>query len=219
MSLAKELSEHLDELTKEQIYEFAKSMKESSENVYNLLENLLKWSQFQRGIIEFTPEITFFNFIVDSNIEIIKAKAKQKNIEVINKITTNFTILADVKMLNLILRNLLSNAVKFTRKGGLIEVGQINQNDLSSDFDSLNLQPGSFTFYIKDNGIGMPDNIKNNLFRLDYNVSRQGTDNEPSTGLGLVLCKEFVDIHKGKIWIESKENVGTTFYINIPQLY
>lgn len=218
MSLSRELSENIEDLSKEQISEFARTMKESSENVYDLLENLLKWSQFQRGIIEFTPENTFFNFIIDSNINIIKPKANLKQIEVINNINTNFTLFADVKMVNLILRNLLSNAVKFTPTGGKIEIGLINnQNDKFTEY--YNLYDNVIIFYIKDNGIGMPDYIKNNIFKLDSNVSRQGTENEPSTGLGLVLCKEFVDIHKGKIWVETEENKGTTFYIGIPQSY
>lgn len=218
MSLSKELSEHIDDLSKEQITEFARTMKESSENVYDLLENLLKWSQFQRGIIEFTPENTFFNFIIESNINIIKPKANLKQIEVINNINSNFTIFADVKMINLILRNLLSNAVKFTKVGGKIEIGLIdNQNKIFTEI--YNIYENVIIFYIRDNGIGMPDYIKNNIFKLDTNVSRQGTENEPSTGLGLVLCKEFVDIHKGKIWVETEENKGTTFYIGIPQAY
>jgi len=107
-------------------------------------------------------------------------------------------------MLNTVFRNLISNAVKFSQLYGRVEIGIERTSEKE------------ITLYIKDNGIGMDAEIINNLFQIDKKVSRLGTDGETSTGLGLLLCKEFIDIHKGSIRVESKVNFGSTFYITIP---
>jgi len=114
------------------------------------------------------------------------------------------TVYADEAMLNSILRNLLSNAVKFTARGGKIFVGVKNSKNNSVEIS------------IKDTGIGMPVDLTEKLFKMEEKVGRKGTAGEESTGLGLLLCKEFVEKNGGKIWVESKENEGSTFYFTIP---
>jgi signal transduction histidine kinase len=112
-------------------------------------------------------------------------------------------VFADNYMLHTVIRNILSNAVKFTPKGGLVTI-QSNKDSKSSIFS------------ITDNGIGMNSKMAENLFKLDVKTNRTGTEDEPSSGLGLILCKEFVEKHGGKIWVESEENKGTTFYCSFP---
>jgi signal transduction histidine kinase len=117
-------------------------------------------------------------------------------------------------MLNTVFRNLISNSIKFTSKGGQIEIGV---SDSGRNFPCQLPSDSSYNcIYVKDNGIGMSKELMNKLFRLDQKVSRPGTEGEPSTGLGLLLRKEFVEKHGGKIWVESEENNGSTFYFTLP---
>jgi signal transduction histidine kinase len=127
-----------------------------------------------------------------------------KNIKIITNVKENTTIKADMNMLNAILRNLISNAIKFSNSGSTIEVNA-NKNHLG------------YIISVKDQGIGIPEELKDHIFSTTGKTSRKGTDGEDSTGLGLVLSKEYVLKHNGKIWFESKVNEGTTFYIEIPQ--
>ena len=121
-----------------------------------------------------------------------------------NSIDKDLSINVDQQMLNTIFRNLLSNAVKFTPRGGIIEIGnKSNQSD------------HSHVIFVKDTGIGIPEDKIPKLFAIDQKVSRLGTEGEPSTGLGLLLCKEYIEKHNGKIWIESEEDKGTTFNFSI----
>jgi signal transduction histidine kinase len=112
-------------------------------------------------------------------------------------------------MVNTVIRNLVSNALKFTFRNGIVEIGLSDPERMKSK---------EICIYIKDNGIGMDENMISKLFKIDQNVSRLGTEKEPSTGLGLLLCKEFVEKHGGKIWVESEEGKGSTFFFTIPQL-
>ena len=115
-------------------------------------------------------------------------------------------------MIDTVLRNLITNAIKFTQRGGKIEIG--------ASSDGLHLEGGAHPatcIYIKDNGIGMNADTLEKLFKIDQNVTRPGTEKEPSTGLGLLLCKEFVEKHGGRIWAESEEGKGSTFYFTLPK--
>lgn len=220
MALTNEVYQNITDLTMEEVSQMLSSMAKSATNVYDLLENLLKWSQFQRGNVEFIPEMVYFDYIIQNNISIIKPRAGLKNICInyINK--ENTTLYADIKMLNLIIRNLLSNALKFSYKGSEIEIGVVDgkeENLPECLKKELLYNTSNFVFYVKDYGIGIPKNIMNNLFNIGGNVSRVGTDNESSTGLGLILSKEFVEMHKGRIIIDSEEGKGSTFYVVLPQ--
>lgn len=197
------LAQEFLELSPQEIKEISSNLFESAENLYQLLENLLEWSRIQRGMVEINMEyINLFN-LVNNNINIMKIKTELKNITIKNNIDKELLLFADMNMVNAILRNLISNAIKFTKRGGTIILDAKKESN-------------EYYFCVEDNGIGIPDDIVNSLFSISSKVSRVGTDGEPSTGLGLILCKEYVDKHKGKIWVQSQENIGSKFCISIP---
>jgi PAS domain S-box-containing protein len=189
--------------SEDDIKSFSQSLHKTADSTYKLLENLLEWSRLQRGIIQFNPEkiaiLDFFNSCDPSVFE----KAKNKNVKLDMKYNEDLIVFADENMLRTIMRNVLSNAIKFTKPKGkvLTEVSKTKQ--------------GKVLFTVKDSGIGMPPEMTSKLFDVAENVSRPGTDDEPSSGLGLILCKEFVDKHGGNIWVESEEGKGSTFYFTI----
>jgi signal transduction histidine kinase len=170
----------------------------------NLLENLLMWSRSQTGRLSYNPSRFAAHFIIDENIDLHEAsiKTKQIKIELVPE-SKQAEIFADINMLNTVIRNLMSNAVKFTPLGGTIEVGyRINGNDC--------------IFFVKDSGIGIEKKQQEQLFDLGQAHIRTGTASEKGSGLGLVLCKDFVEKNKGRIWLESIPEKGTTFYFSVP---
>ncbi|MCX6152957.1 MAG: PAS domain S-box protein [Candidatus Kapabacteria bacterium] len=204
LGLSRIIIEDFMDLSMKDVTELGKSMYDSADNLYRLLENLLEWSRMQRGVIDFSPDNYELYSIVKQNIEIVHEFAKQKQIELINNIPEGYRIYADIPMINTVFRNLISNAIKFTPRAGNIEIG-------------ITKKASDETIYIKDSGIGMSEDILSKLFQIDQKVSRPGTENEPSTGLGLLLVKEYVEKHGGKIWVESQEGKGTTFFFSIPE--
>lgn len=202
LGLTKMLEENIDNLEPDELKELAKMLKDSANITYALLENLLEWSRIQRNVIKFEPQETNLFLLVSNVMLLQRPNLEKKNIEVNLDVDENLTIEIDQNMINTVLRNLVSNAVKFTPKNGKISISA-KEND-----DYVNIQ-------IKDSGIGMPDSIKENLFNIGAKTSREGTDGESSSGLGLLLCKEYVEMHNSKIWVESQENVGSTFNFSI----
>jgi signal transduction histidine kinase len=144
--------------------------------------------------------------IVEESMLMLLEAAKNKNIEISLNIPNDIKVSADENMLNAIIRNLVSNAIKFTPKGGKI--------NLSASENGENY----VEITIKDTGIGMTDDMIENLFKLDVNTNRPGTDGEASTGLGLILCKEFIEKHKGKLWVKCNGDKGCTFWFTIPSI-
>ena len=205
------MSDENTKFTVEEMQNIAHSLRNSASNLFKLLENLLQWSRMQRGYIENQLESLNFKTLVDANIELQNSAVRQKDIEIVTCIDDDISIQSDAMMLNTIIRNLLSNAIKFTPRGGRIEIGVevVPPKDFGSSAKYIQI-------YFKDSGIGMNDDSIEKLFRIDQKVSTPGTDNEPSTGLGLLLCKEFVENLGGKIWVESRENHGSTFYFTLP---
>ncbi|MBM2817061.1 MAG: Signal transduction histidine kinase [Ignavibacteria bacterium] len=214
LGLTKIMAEEIQNLTMSEMQEYSHVMQSTAQTLYKLLENLLEWSKIQRGLTQFEPESCILFLIVRENIDIVSEFVKKKNIEVITKIPVYMQVTADIPMLNTVFRNLISNAVKFTPRGGKIEVG-IADSKLS---ESSELSKHCI-IYIRDSGIGMSTDIIENLFKLDRKISRPGTENEPSSGLGLLLSKEFIEKHGGRIWVESQEGQGTTFYFSLPKNY
>ncbi|MCX7879371.1 MAG: PAS domain-containing sensor histidine kinase [Ignavibacteria bacterium] len=190
-------------LSYEEIAELVKLLKESSESLYKLIENLLEWSRVQRGLIELTPDYFNLQKLVTENIEIQKIKIEQKELNFEVNIPEHIIVFADLNTTNTILRNLISNAIKFTPRGGRIEIKA--QRDEESVLVS-----------IKDTGIGIPKEMLSDLFKVGAKTFRPGTEGEKSTGLGLLLCKEYIERNKGKIWVESEVGVGSTFYFTLP---
>ena len=193
--------------TEEQKKESLLSMKNSSEEVYNLLENLLEWSRCQRGFINFYPSEISLHACFEKAIGINKATSENKRVSIINDIPLNTKIFADENMLSTIIRNLLTNALKFTPVGGSPITVMIGEND---NFSGVH-------FMVRDNGVGMSKEKIKSLFRIDANISTPGTSKEKGSGLGLLLCKEYVKKHKGELWVESQPGEGTTFHLRFPK--
>jgi len=198
------MSEGLSDMTMDEIQEMALVMKSYANNLYRLLGNLLEWSRMQRGLTTLLASTFLLKpKIIESMVLIIEA-ANKKEITVSYEIAEELTIYADPNMLSGIVRNLVSNAVKFTPKGGAITISARNGIDNSVEIT------------VRDTGIGMSSKMVTNLFRLGENVNRNGTEGESSTGLGLIICKDFVEKHGGKLWVESEEGKGTTFHFTLP---
>jgi PAS domain S-box-containing protein len=198
------LAEKLPALRREKIQKIALSMQKSAINLYSLLENLLEWSRMQRGLIGFRAELFNLWNKIASCIDLYTDAAEKKNIRIINNVPDDLLIFADGNMLGSIIRNLLSNAIKYTNKGGLVTIS------------ASKLPDHSVMICVADTGIGMDQALIGNLFRLNEPVYRRGTDEEPSTGLGLIISREFIEKHGGTLSIESHKGKGTTFCFTIP---
>jgi PAS domain S-box-containing protein len=199
LGLTEVMATDIHEMSSAEIIKYSNSLHESVVNLYSLLENLLEWAQFQKGSLAFMPKALNLSYIFSQSIDSTKLRALQKGITIINEIHGTQKIYTDEKMINSVLRNLLSNAVKFTRKGGKV-IGKARE-----------IEEGMGEISVADTGVGIPGDIIGKLFKLGEKVGSKGTDNELSTGLGLVLCKEFVEKNGGRIWVESKEGKGSTF--------
>jgi len=186
-----------------EVQTLATDLNNSATNIYNLLTNLLEWSRLQQGLIGLMPDVLNLSRIVEQSIGILSEVSKLKSIVINIDIPDDLTVLADPNMLQIILNNLLSNAIKFTPEKGNISISAKIIDNLAE-------------ILIADSGIGMDEERISHLFRIDINVSRPGTNGEPSTGLGLCLCKEFVEKQGGEIWVESEVGKGSKFYFTLP---
>jgi signal transduction histidine kinase len=193
-----------DEDRKNYIHEFY----DNSKLIAALLENLLEWAQSQQGIIEPRPKKIDLYALAAENMDLLKDNAKKKNITVSSQINPKTFAFADKNMIRTVIRNLLSNAVKFTNPGGKVEVSTA----ISADGNSVD-------FSISDNGVGISAEDIDTLFRIDVNKKKnKGTANEKSTGLGLILCKEFVEKNNGSIRVASEPGKGSRFTFTLPRL-
>lgn len=202
IGLIEVIQEDRNILSEYEINDHLRLVKDSADGVYELLENLLEWANIQRGHIEFVPASINLKKIADDVINNYNTYAQNKQIRVHNNIRHNIIVKADKNMLSAILRNLISNAIKFSEKEGIIE---LNANSNSN----------KIKVYVKDSGIGIPKVMIPKLFSVGEKTSRPGTENEKSTGLGLILCKEYIDKHNGSIWVESEEGKGTAFHFEL----
>ncbi len=199
------LAEELHEMTEEEIQKIANAMQRSATNLYNLLGNLLDWSRMQRGVMEFNPEIQPLSDVVKASVASLSELAKQKDMEIHIEVPEDVVVKVDPSMIESTLRNLISNALKFSQRGGKIQ--------LSASKGSSN----TVELAVTDQGIGMSRESLGNLFNLTKHPTQKGTEGEPSTGLGLLLCKEFVEKHGGTIQAESEEGKGSRFGITLPE--
>ena len=183
-------------------------MNKEIRRTYKLLKNLLLWSQSQRGTIDFHPEKVNLFLLCRETIELLRSTAANKAIFLINQIPEDIYVMADKNMLLTILRNLISNAIKFTPKEGKITI----KADLNSNENKQNWIQVS----VKDSGIGIVKEKISQLFDISENISTKGTDGEAGTGLGLILCKEFIEKHGGKICVESEVGKGSSFMFTLP---
>jgi len=204
LGLSDLLATNFDKYNKEKIIHFINSINNVAQNTFKLLENLLEWSSSQTGKIEFKPQLFILETLIIDIIELTKSNSLAKNIEISYEINESIQIFADKNMINTVLRNLVTNAIKFTNKNGIIKI-------LASYFEN------NILISVIDNGVGMSEDTINKLFKINEKITNIGTENESGTGLGLILCKEFIEKHKGKIWVESIKNEGSTFKFIIPK--
>jgi signal transduction histidine kinase len=197
------ITEDIQNMTLDEIRHITMSMKTDASNIYKLLENLLEWSRLQRGVMEFNPQKFILRNIISTGIGAVSGSAKTKDIEMNINIPGDIEVTADIHMFETVVRNLVSNAVKFTPGGGKVTV--------TATITSENL----VEIRITDTGIGMTPELKAKLFSMTEKTNRPGTAGEPSSGLGLLLCKEFIEKHGGKIWVDSEEGKGSTFVFTI----
>jgi len=204
LGLTQLMVQDLPTLKRDNIQEIALLMKESATNLHSLLENLLQWSRLQQGIVAFNPHHFLLVEKINNSMHSVLEIAVNKGVEIVINIPVGMVVYADENMLESTIRNLATNAVKFTDKGGKILISAKSEPN------------GDAKISIKDTGIGMNEKMIEKLFRIDELSCRQGTNGEPSTGLGLILCKDFIDRHSGKIWAESTELMGSTFHFILP---
>ncbi len=205
LNYIKLFSDDIGSFTIQELSDFMKQMQISSESLFKLLENLLEWSKIKRGAINYQPISHNIKLILTQIVDILTINAANKNIKLIANVDDNIESFIDLQMFNTIMRNIIQNAIKFTPSGGTVEIGY--KEDEKYDI-----------YFVKDSGIGMTPEIKNNLFKLDKKTAREGTEGEPSTGLGLLLSKEFTELHNGKIYVESEPDNGSTFYVAFPKV-
>ncbi len=197
------LLNYLDRLSVDEQKRIIASISDASKQTLSLLENLLQWSRSQIGNLNFEPEIINLKEVINCEVNHIRTQLNNKSISVQQDVA-DIMLYADRNMISTVFRNLISNAIKFTHKNGFIYISAIENGS-------------NVMCSIKDTGIGMDKSLCNALFRIDKKVSRPGTENESSTGLGLILCKEFIEKHQGKIWVESEEGIGSSFFFTIPK--
>ena len=204
LGLTEIIATEISALETAEIQKMGETMWQSAKNIFKLLENLLQWSQMEQGLIPYKPTVfRLVSFAEESLISEFQT-AGNKKIAVVFDIPYDIFVLADHKMMRSILSNLFSNATKFTPRGGNITISaKYSGND-------------RVEISVTDTGIGMSTEIQHKLFLLNEQVNRKGTDGELSTGLGLFLCKEFIEKHNGTISVESEEGKGSTFSFTIP---
>jgi signal transduction histidine kinase len=175
---------------------------ETTKQTFKLLENLLEWAKIQRSAIDFVRQEIHLNEIIDQCLNHHKEISKQKEISLTNALENDIKLNADSNMIQTVLRNLVMNAIKFSNRGGEIKI----HAQKSDEFVEIT---------VEDNGVGISTENIQKLFKIENNITTKGTANEKGTGLGLMLCKEFVEKHGGKIWVESELGKGSSFKFTI----
>jgi PAS domain S-box-containing protein len=206
LGLTQIMAEELHHLTMAEVQDIAVTMKNSATNLFSLLENLLEWSKIKQGTVPFNPVTIRLRAMIDEYLAVVFDMALNKGITIACYIPDNMVVYADTNMLQTIIRNLVSNAVKFTSRGGNVSVSAVSNHT------------GHIEIAIQDTGIGINKEMVENLFRIDRNTNRKGTEGELSTGLGLLLCKEFIEKHGGLFWVESEVGTGSKFKFTLPIL-
>ncbi|TVR74818.1 MAG: PAS domain S-box protein [Marinilabiliales bacterium] len=195
------LHDSIGTMSADMLQTIVSSMKESANNLYGLLENLLQWSRIQQGLTDYYPENLNVRERILDCVEPLLSFANSKAIDVSYDLPVDIAVTGDRKMFDTVARNLFTNAVKFTPRHGSVGISASNTGE------------GYVEICFSDTGIGMEKEMSANLFRLDVKTSRKGTEGEPSTGLGLILCHEFMSRQGGTIRVESREGEGSRFYM------
>ena len=198
LSYSELLTQEIESLSQEEIIQFSKALNENLNSLFGLLENLLNWSMMQRNMLEYKPAKLDLYDLVNKMIGILSKGAAEKNISLSNNVETGTSVYADVDMLSSIMQNLIINGIKFTQKEGQIIVSSVNKE-------------GFVEVSVQDTGIGIEPEKISILFNFGSKFTTDGTAGEKGTGLGLPLCKEFVERNEGKIRVESELGKGSKF--------
>lgn len=193
-----------DTFTKEEMEMILSDLDKSLKNLFKLLENLLDWARSQTGNFDFKKEEFDLNKMLESNRELLHGQAQSKNISLVYDGSRELPVLANSNSINTVIRNLISNAIKFTMDEGMIVLGVEEKGQ-------------HFMVSVKDTGLGMSEKVIEKLFKVGTKHSTLGTAQEKGTGLGLVLCKDFVEKNGGKIWVTSTEGKGSKFCFTVPK--
>ena len=183
--------------------ELISNIVDSSRASYNLLENLLSWTHIQTGKIMYNPDTIDLRVIVMEILDFVHGQAKNKEVDCIYTATDEYKVYADINMLKIIIRNLVTNAIKYTPRNGRVEVQAHKEND-------------RVIIKVIDTGVGIPQTQLKDIFVSQKVKSTPGTENEPGTGFGLILTKEFIEMNQGKIKALSVVGKGTTFQFDLP---
>lgn len=197
------LSKKIHTLDKEELANYARTIYESSQNLFNLLANLLQWSRTQLGTINYKEENISIQDAIDEVLPLLQVPAKEKNISLEADIDPTTMVHVDRNVISTVLRNLINNAIKFTQNNGEVKI-------------TCTTNTSDAIVSIADSGKGISSENLQKLFRIDQNISTKGTANEEGTGLGLILCKELIENSGGKIWVESKLGYGSIFKFSLP---
>ena len=203
LGISNYLVEEFDTLEKEDFKEMILSLNEALHTQYKFLDDLLNWSRIQSGRMIIEPAYLNLTTELQKVLRLFESTINSKKISLAININSNQKIFADDDMLALLLRNLLSNAIKFTHTGGTVEITAFEED-------------GAVLIVVSDNGVGIKQENIPKLFRFDVQFSTHGTNKESGNGLGLVLCREIVEKHGGKIWVESEINKGAQFFFTLP---
>lgn len=199
------LHNQYDSFDEERKRDYIRRFYKSSYQISGLLENLLAWSQSQRGMIEYYPEKIDIGALTAENIELLKENARKKGVVVCSAIEPGMFIFADRNMTRTVIRNLLANGIKFTNAGGEVKVSASRTGDWVE-------------ITVSDTGVGMDAEEVARLFRIERRQGKPGTANEKGSGLGLILCKEFIEENKGTIEAASEPGKGSSFRVKLPGL-
>ncbi len=204
LGYTKYMADKIHNLSADKVEEYSKTIRTIALNLNELLENLLEWSLMQRNRVAFAPASYNLADILESSLRHIHQQATNKEVTIRHSIPLSINLFVDYQMVTSIFRNLVSNAVKFTPRLGQVEIA------IGDNMDHL------VEITISDNGIGMDTITLGNLFRIDSIMPNPGTEGESSTGLGLILCREYILKHQGNIWIESEPDKGTCVHFTLP---
>jgi len=178
-------------------------LQQSTQRGYNLLKNLLDWSRLHTGKIKPIAEVLYLKKLIDKNMMLLAHQAQNKNITLFSFVDKTVSVFADGNLIDTVIRNLLSNAIKFTPENGKVEISAKREADF-------------IEILVSDTGVGIKKGDISKLFKVDVSHSTMGTAQEQGTGLGLILCKDFVDSNGGDIWVESELEKGSRFYFRLP---
>ncbi len=205
LGLSDYIISNFTKLSEDKIIDFVENINKVSNQTYNLLENLLQWAKAQLGKLEVNIEAVALNEIINEEVHLIKNTANSKELNIIVVLEEEYHVYADKNMIATVIRNLITNAIKFSYRGGKIIVFAEKTNS-------------NVKISVIDEGAGMSDKTLKKIFDIDSTKSTTGTENEKGTGLGLIICKEFVENCKGKIGVESTEGAGSLFHFELPQV-